>query len=235
MRTPVMMTLAALASAWPAAAQDIAAADARGIRTISGQGPLLLTFLAVKRTSTPLDDRTVAEFPLAPVAGPHTYALVLGMEDLDPGAPAGTVDVYWYVGDGVVTAEEFNAGTLTTSFPCDGNGVFSVDVTAAVGQALALHAPFVGFRLSTVTADRYFLGSIAGQPEPVLRIGASACYPNCDGSTGVPALNVLDFGCFLNRFAAGDTYANCDGSTTPPVLNVLDFSCFLNSFAAGCR
>ena len=29
-------------------------------------------------------------------------------------------------------------------------------------------------------------------------------------------------------------YANCDGSTTPPVLNVLDFTCFLNKFAAGC-
>ena len=63
---------------------------------------------------------------------------------------------------------------------------------------------------------------------------AAPCYPNCDGSTVAPILNVLDFGCFLNRFAAGDSYANCDGSTTPPVLNVLDFTCFLNKFAAGC-
>ncbi len=62
----------------------------------------------------------------------------------------------------------------------------------------------------------------------------SPCYPNCDSSTTAPCLNVLDFSCFLNQFAAGATYANCDHSTTPPVLNVLDFSCFLNSFAAGC-
>jgi hypothetical protein len=61
-----------------------------------------------------------------------------------------------------------------------------------------------------------------------------ACYANCDLSTTQPCLNVLDFGCFLNKFAAGDTYANCDTSTTPPVLNVLDFGCFLNKFAAGC-
>ena len=54
------------------------------------------------------------------------------------------------------------------------------------------------------------------------------------GSTTPPVLNVLDFTCFLNRFAAGDAYANCDGSTQAPVLNVLDFSCFLNQFAAGC-
>ena len=64
--------------------------------------------------------------------------------------------------------------------------------------------------------------------------GPAPCYANCDNSTTPPVLNVLDFGCFLNRFAANDTYANCDGSTTPPVLNVLDFGCFLNRFAAGC-
>jgi hypothetical protein len=69
---------------------------------------------------------------------------------------------------------------------------------------------------------------ITGIPAP------SACYANCDGSTAAPVLNVLDFGCFLNRFAAGDSYANCDGSTAVPTLNVLDFGCFLNRFAAGC-
>ncbi len=57
------------------------------------------------------------------------------------------------------------------------------------------------------------------------------CYADCDASG---ALSVLDFGCFLNSFAAGDPYANCDGSTTPPTLNINDFACFLNRFAAGC-
>jgi DNA-binding beta-propeller fold protein YncE len=60
------------------------------------------------------------------------------------------------------------------------------------------------------------------------------CYANCDGSATPPVLNVLDFNCFLNRFAGGEPYGNCDGSTTPPVFNVLDFNCFLNRFAAGC-
>ena len=62
----------------------------------------------------------------------------------------------------------------------------------------------------------------------------SPCYANCDGSTQQPCLNVLDFGCFLNKFSSGDTYANCDNSTQSPILNVLDFGCFLNKFAAGC-
>ena len=60
------------------------------------------------------------------------------------------------------------------------------------------------------------------------------CYANCDGSTAVPFLNVNDFICFNNRFAANDPWANCDGSTSPPVLNVNDFICFNNLFAAGC-
>ncbi len=65
-------------------------------------------------------------------------------------------------------------------------------------------------------------------------LACSGCYANCDGSTTPPALNINDFTCFLNKFAAGDSYANCDNSTTPPTLNINDFTCFLNRFAAGC-
>jgi hypothetical protein len=73
--------------------------------------------------------------------------------------------------------------------------------------------------------------------------GLTACYPNCDGSTVAPILNVEDFTCFINAFATGlglphaeqvAHYANCDGSTTSPALNVEDFICFIDAFAAGC-
>jgi hypothetical protein len=60
------------------------------------------------------------------------------------------------------------------------------------------------------------------------------CYANCDVSTGTPALNVADFICFQQRFAAGHPYANCDGSTAAPVLTIADFVCFQQRFAAGC-
>jgi hypothetical protein len=71
----------------------------------------------------------------------------------------------------------------------------------------------------------------------------ASCYANCDGSTTPPILNVEDFTCFINQFAAAHAlphqqqlihYANCDHSTMPPVLNVEDFTCFINAFAAGC-
>ena len=99
---------------------------------------------------------------------------------------------------------------------------FRFDSTAAPvsGQAtIGLFAP--GTPASLVAA---------GMPVP----GAAACYANCDGSTAAPVVNVVDFSCFLNKFAAGDSYANCDGSTIAPVLNVDDFACFLNAFATGC-
>lgn len=57
------------------------------------------------------------------------------------------------------------------------------------------------------------------------------CYGNCDQSTTPPILNVDDFICFIDRFAAGDPYANCDGSTAEPILNIDDFGCFMNAFA----
>jgi hypothetical protein len=60
------------------------------------------------------------------------------------------------------------------------------------------------------------------------------CYPNCDDSTAAPFLNIADFVCFTQRFAAGDPYANCDGSTSPPILTASDFVCFQQQFAAGC-
>ena len=60
------------------------------------------------------------------------------------------------------------------------------------------------------------------------------CYANCDQSTATPTLNVADFTCFLQKFAAGATYANCDQSTALPTLNVADFTCFLQKFASGC-
>jgi hypothetical protein len=68
----------------------------------------------------------------------------------------------------------------------------------------------------------------------VLTAQLGSCYPNCDASSTPPVLNVTDFTCFLQKYAAGDAYANCDGSTAAPVLNVIDFTCFLQKYAGGC-
>jgi hypothetical protein len=38
----------------------------------------------------------------------------------------------------------------------------------------------------------------------------------------------------MNAWAAGDPYANCDQSWVVPILNVNDFACFQQFYAAGC-
>jgi hypothetical protein len=78
--------------------------------------------------------------------------------------------------------------------------------------------------------DDFRIISLNCGPSPVIN-----CYANCDASTAEPVLNVDDFMCFINRYAAGDPWANCDGSTSQPILNVDDFTCFLNEFAQGCQ
>jgi hypothetical protein len=110
----------------------------------------------------------------------------------------------------------------------------------------AAGTPFVGdlqawIRNADLDPDWLRIGGdiIGGTPAPAFNMtfslgGLFACYANCDASTAAPVLNVNDFTCFLNRFAAGDAYANCDNSSAAPTLNVLDFACFLNKFAAGC-
>jgi hypothetical protein len=60
------------------------------------------------------------------------------------------------------------------------------------------------------------------------------CPADCESSGIAPKLNVNDFICFLNRYAARKHDANCDHSTTPPVLDVNDFLCFSSLFAARC-
>jgi hypothetical protein len=86
----------------------------------------------------------------------------------------------------------------------------------------------------SVSMDYYKPGAPASLTAAAWAPGAGGCYANCDGSTEVPFLNVNDFNCFVNKYAAGESSANCDGSSLPPVLNVNDFICFNNLFVAGC-
>ena len=56
----------------------------------------------------------------------------------------------------------------------------------------------------------------------------NACYADCDSSG---ALNIFDYICFGNEYAANTSYADCDGSGS---LNIFDYICFGNEYAAGC-
>jgi subtilisin-like proprotein convertase family protein len=122
--------------------------------------------------------------------------------------------------------------------PPPGTAVATDDVTGvwkAESGPLAVFNGKDSFGVWQVIANDYAAGDVGTLRSLAICVSTTPrCYANCDSSTIAPCLNVLDFTCFLNKFAAGDLGANCDGSTTSPVLNVLDFTCFLNAFAAGC-
>ena len=166
----------------------------------------------------------------------------------DPGDP--TYGLMWDVGQGAyaeVWALGFQSAPPHPPVVFDAYRTVSQTWDFTTGQATASYngvnmTPYTIASIASLTGWAIYVGhdeATGSGPEVVwidnFRItGERPCYANCDGSTTAPILNVADFTCFLNRFAAGDSYANCDGSTTPPTLNVADFTCFLNRFAAGC-
>jgi trimeric autotransporter adhesin len=114
--------------------------------------------------------------------------------------------------------------------------VYAIHSGEVGGRSRAL---YIGGTFTSVSDDNlpsHNFGSFYCAPFP-------PCYANCDASTMIPLLNIDDFTCFINEFAAAQAlpheqqvghYTNCDGSTAAPVLNVDDFTCFINAYAAGC-
>jgi ligand-binding sensor domain-containing protein len=151
-----------------------------------------------------------------------------------PAAQVQGIDVRASDGAMAVSAHLFQS---TTPFP-SGVSVISGDPAVPANWRIYRYGqdPIRHYQLGAVQFDRdgnLWISAIS-EGCSVLMNSAPPCYANCDGSTTTPALNVQDFTCFLQRYAAGDTYANCDQSTTAPVLNVQDFTCFLQRYAAGC-
>jgi len=130
-------------------------------------------------------------------------------------------------GNGVFDDDAFIGRGVNTNPAFNPNTWYLTDDLVLYGIVMLRNA--AGEDLTTVPAF--------GTPQAFVRIslgGPAPCYANCDGSTAPPVLNVSDFICFLNKYAAGDSYANCDGSTVPPVLNVSDFICFQTRYSQGC-
>jgi hypothetical protein len=97
------------------------------------------------------------------------------------------------------------------------------------GNAFAVeHAPDGPGAGSPVTG---WINAGGGGPYGILVsgvCGGQQCYADCNGDN---ALNVNDFVCFQNAFAAQLPYADCNHDNA---LNVNDFICFQGQFAAGC-
>ncbi|MFN0130933.1 MAG: GC-type dockerin domain-anchored protein [Phycisphaerales bacterium] len=189
-------------------------------------------------------------------AGTGALASLLNAPFVSPGsspklAVSSADDRFVFVGHGTdATCRSFavdagSGGLTPTGFLFDVGIQGSLGDAAVLGNLLLITDNFdgpTGLYSFTIQSNGSFTingGLVSTQGTAARAIAAwepptPECYANCDGSTAMPILNVNDFVCFSNRFAAGESAANCDGSTTPPVLNVNDFVCFSNAFAAGC-
>lgn len=146
-----------------------------------------------------------------------------------------------------ITLVDWRATSPLTVKSVRGSGTYRIGGEVALTQQIVLD-----LSIDTEPVHRYDSGVVGvdpAHPFPQIWVSAGteqfvcnqeavdvravpvACYADCDGSAG---LNVNDFVCFLNAFAAEDPYANCDQSSVVPILNVNDFVCFLNKFGAGC-
>ncbi len=160
---------------------------------------------------------------------PTTYLKNLnGGETLTPGS---IVQIRW------ISDDDAGVSSVDIELSTDGGATWPVMIAAAAPDSGVFNwtVPSVNTgqaRVRVVARDAD--GNTGGDGSDADFTIGDPCYANCDGSTAAPVLNVADFTCFLQRFAAGEGYANCDGSTAAPALNVADFTCFLQSFAAGC-
>jgi hypothetical protein len=181
-----------------------------------------------------------------PVNAGGTYASCTQLATLDGNAPcvalqaspdiwykytapvSGTIilDTFGSSFDTVLSVHSACPGSAGNAVACNDN--FSIFEDASYIPLDVTQGATYYIRLAGKGTSRGSVLLHTGQLQP------AGCYANCDSSTTQPVLNVADFTCFLQRYAAGNTYANCDNSTVQPVLNVGDFTCFLQRYAAGC-
>ncbi|QJF51525.1 hypothetical protein [Roseobacter ponti] len=157
--TSVMSALAlGLAVAFmpaPAQAAEIDPTDMRGLRDL-GAGPFLLDFSAVKGGT---EDRTIAHFDITGVGAFASARLSLSLLNLD--SFDGTLDILSFAGDGLVSADEWDAGSYQGTITGIGGSLTTqtFDITSLLQTAVADGQPWLSLNLLNAPASgRFFLG-----------------------------------------------------------------------------
>ncbi len=101
----------------------------------------------------------------------------------------------------------------------------SIDAAGLVGWSWG--AGRVYSFLSTCGADQVSDPEFGQLFSNVMGSG-SGCYPDCENDGD---LDIFDYLCFLNEFAASSPYADCENDGD---WDVFDFLCFQGQFANGC-
>ena len=183
-----------------------------------------------------LPDCDCLQLPLARVdcipGTPNSFKLTFTVQNLG-GMTVDELYIFPPIGSGITANPDYFM--LPLLLPNQTSGVMTTTITGATpGSQLCLRFSIHldGLECCSEVVCFTVPQPCAGSGLPTPCTPGGLCYADCDGS-GV--LNVNDFICYMNNYAAGAVCANCDASTAAPVLNVNDFTCFLNKFAAGCN
>ena len=168
----LLMVLATAA----ASAANVKASDMRGLRQLDDGLVIPLDFSAIKSGT---EDRTVVHFDIGSLWGDVSGStLGIGILNLDPDFPAGTLDVYVFSGDGTVSVDEWNKGSLFHSFSgIEGDlSTLTVDISELLLKAITSGDSYLSFSLSTLDSDRYFLNSTIDNRTTIF--GPSITFPS---------------------------------------------------------
>ena len=183
----------------------------------------------------------------ATLVGDRSDADGTGSSGLHVNYPGGSfVDIFFYQGS-QLNANIFQSGAGARTTPSSAAEVLfriqrtgetlSLDYDDLSGSGwVTLHSSTSPSLLGPVQVSFFFIEERSASQAATfayddLRIEADViaeCFADCDCNV---TLDLFDFLCFQNSFAAGDAYADCDGSG---VLDFFDFLCFQNAFAVGC-
>jgi len=101
--------------------------------------------LDVERPSLPFEDRGIIEFALPTIPVPIVQAqLSLNVRSSEQPYPF-TIDVFTYTGDGLLSLDDFNAGSFFTSFEYSLEPFITLDVTDVIKDLYANGDDFAGF------------------------------------------------------------------------------------------
>ncbi|MDT4289654.1 hypothetical protein RO575_08790 [Methylomonas sp. MO1] len=148
-------------------AATITPTDMTGLRSFDGgANVLLLGFDAVKLGT---EDRTLVHFDISGLTGIlPSSSLSIPIESLDP--EPGIFKIYSFAGDGVVSTDEWNMGTLFHVFTDVYGGFLSIDTSILLQTAVDNGESYLSFSFRGGNSVRYWLSDIVGLPEPSITI-----------------------------------------------------------------
>ena len=124
-----------------------------------------------------LNDRGIIEFQISNVSDPVAQATLKLSVYGSHGPYPFTIDVFAYPADGVLSFDDWDRGTLLTSFEYTGAATVTLDVTAPLQALVSSGARFAGFNLrfsvpSTISLNGPFVAFNSTElgPAPVLDV-----------------------------------------------------------------